>query len=389
MTSIRIKQTLALIRISMAGVLDRAGSAIVVAVSVGCAAGILVSMLSIGAGIRDMTVRNVRGDRAIATAMEGSMVAFTREKARTIAGLPGIRKSAEGNALASADAMVSVKARRASDGAKSNLTIVGMGAEFQQVYPEIRVTDGRAFRAGMREVMVGENARGLYRGLNIGDRITYQGTQWQVVGAFAANGGLAESWLLTDAQTLMTAFDLTGYHQMTIRLESPSAFSTLAEAMKHIPALGIKLEPESEVREREARSLSGMVNFLSYFIGSIMAAGAMMGALNSMYAMIEARRRDFATLRALGFRSTGIATAVLTEAIMLAAPGAIIGALIPWLIFNGNPVTFVGLNFSLAVSWELVAIGVLWAMTVGVAGGIIPAANAARTPIATGLRLDN
>lgn len=262
----KVKQLLALIRVSITGVLDRAGSAIVVAVSVGCAAGILVSMLSIGAGIRDMTVKNVRADRAIATAMEGSMVTFTRDKARTIAGLPGVRKTAAGKPLVSADAMVSVKARKAGDGTKGNLTIVGMGDEFQQVYPEIQVTEGRAFRPGMREVMVGRSAQKSYRGLGIGDRVTYQGTRWQVVGVFAANGGLAESWLLTDSQTLMSAFHLTGYQQMTIRLESPNAFPTLAAAMSSIPALGIRLEREAEVREREARSLSGMVNFLSYLI---------------------------------------------------------------------------------------------------------------------------
>lgn len=187
----------------------------------------------------------------------------------------------------------------------------------------------------------------------------------------------------------MSAFHLTGYHQMTIRLESPNAFPTLAAAMNSIPALGIRLEREAEAREREACNLSGMVNFLSYFIGSIMAAGAMMGALNSMYAMVEARRRDFTTLRALGFRSAGIATAVLVEAIMLATPGAIIGALVPWLIFNGHPVAFVGLNFSLAVPWQLVAFGIFWAVLIGLAGGFIPAINAARGSIPAGLRIDH
>jgi putative ABC transport system permease protein len=122
-----------------------------------------------------------------------------------------------------------------------------------------------------------------------------------------------------------------------------------------------------------------------------MAVGALFGALNTMYSAVSVRSREIATLRAIGFGASAVVLSVLIEAILLAVMGALIGAGLAWLFFNGNVVSTLGSNFTqvvfrLAVSPSLVALGILWACAIGLIGGLFPAIRAARLPVATALR---
>lgn len=380
------RQIVVLVGVALRNVRERLGSAAVITIGIASAVGVLVSTLAIGSGIEMMTMKNVREDRVIVRNGGELISDLSRETVQTIAAMQGIGRDADGKPLVSADVVVVAQTRRKRDGAKSGVTIMGVGEQRAKVYPEIRITAGRDFEPGLHELIVGRSAQQLHRNLEIGKQLTYRGITWTVVGTFEAASGLAESWLMTDAETLRAAFKRSGYAQMTILLESPASFADLSQALRGIPTFNIDLRRESEVRRQESRSFSGVVNFVSYFLGTIMAVGAMMGALNSMYAMVDARRREFATLRALGFASAAIALAVLVEGLILATPGAIAGVALPWLLFNGNEVTFVGLNFSLAVTADVAMMGMIWALLIGIAGGMIPASSAARVPIVNGLR---
>jgi len=118
----------------------------------------------------------------------------------------------------------------------------------------------------------------------------------------------------------------------------------------------------------------------------VMASGAIFGALNSLYASVDARRREIATLRAIGFNSGPIIVSVLLEGMLLALPGAFLGALVAWVLFNGNVVDVAGLIFKLTVTPRLLIISILWALTIGLIGASLPALRAARAPVATALR---
>ena len=117
-----------------------------------------------------------------------------------------------------------------------------------------------------------------------------------------------------------------------------------------------------------------------------MASGAIFGALNSLYASVDARRREIATLRAIGFNSGPIVLSVLIEGMVLALPGAFLGALVAWALFNGNVVDVQGLIFKLTVTPHLLVVSVFWALFIGLIGGSLPALRAARLPVATALR---
>ncbi len=128
------------------------------------------------------------------------------------------------------------------------------------------------------------------------------------------------------------------------------------------------------------------VNGLIYVVGFVMALGAAFGALNTMYAAVQARAREIATLRALGFGATSVVISVISEAIFLAVIGALIGATCAWFFFDGNPKLMGSTVFNLSVSPHLLLIGVFWALGVGLIGGLFPSIRAARLPIATALR---
>ena len=126
-------------------------------------------------------------------------------------------------------------------------------------------------------------------------------------------------------------------------------------------------------------------------LGGIMAVGALFGALNTMYSAVSVRTREIATLRAIGFGATAVVLSVLLEAMLLSVMGALIGAGLAWIFFNGNVVSTLGSNFTqvvfrLAVSPALMVLGIIWACVIGLLGGLFPAIRAARLPVATALR---
>jgi putative ABC transport system permease protein len=134
------------------------------------------------------------------------------------------------------------------------------------------------------------------------------------------------------------------------------------------------------------QQVNGILNFVSYFVGTILAVAATIGAANSLYAVVDSRRRELATLRAVGFGGAPVILATLFEAILLAVPGALIGAALAWLFFNGRAASPFGSTFHLAVTPSLALLGIVWALCMGLIGGVMPAVRAGRVPVTVALR---
>ena len=143
---------------------------------------------------------------------------------------------------------------------------------------------------------------------------------------------------------------------------------------------------EKEAIEVNFKPLNAIFNFVSYFVGTIMAIGATLGAVNSLYAMVDSRQREIATLRAIGFKSGPVILAVLLESMLLALPGALLGSLLAWVLFNGLAASPFGYSFQLSVTLPLAMLGIQWALAMGLLGGLLPALRAARMPVVTALR---
>jgi putative ABC transport system permease protein len=176
------------------------------------------------------------------------------------------------------------------------------------------------------------------------------------------------------------------------KLESPEAFVDFKDSLTGNPQLDVKVLQESEYYEAQSRVLTGLIETLGIVVTVLMGAGAVFGALNTMYAAVAARTREIATLRALGFRAGPVVISVMAESLLLALIGGVVGAVVAYLGFNGfqtstlNWASFSQLSFSFAVTPALIALGLGAALLMGLLGGLFPAVRAARLPVATALR---
>ncbi len=374
----------------------RVGTSIVIVIGIAGVVAVLISVLAMSTGMLETMENSGRDDRAIvlrngSAAESGS--ALARDAARLIQDAPGVKRDGAGKPIASAESLRLVNLFRKEDGAEVNVALRGVGPQLAELRPEVKIIQGRMFRSAVTELIVGKAAHAEFKGLNIGDQIKTRGATWTVVGVFSSDGDSHESGLMTDAETLLAADQRGGFQSVTVMLESTAAFQKFKDALTANPALAVDISREREYYRRQSETIGRVIYVIAYVVGGIMAIGAIFSALNTMYSAVSARLREIATLRAIGFGPTAMVMSVLTEALLLAFIGGVIGAAIAWLFFNGHQVsTSAGgaaaghLIFELSVSPALIATGILWAITIGLIGGLFPAVRAARLPVATALR---
>jgi putative ABC transport system permease protein len=385
----QFRQIAALLQLSLSGIPQRLGTSLVAVIGIACVVGVLISMLSMGSGLRRIAIQNNRADRAVVSSKGAQSLFASNLSTSTLAvveSAPGIKKDAEGKPLATAYVAVLVNTRRKSNHVRSISALFGVTTQFFKVYPEVEITAGRTFRPGLHELIAGKKRYEQFEGLEVGDKIRVRGADWTVVGNFSANGGGLEDLLLADADTVASAFGRTTMQTVTVLLDSPQKYYEFAGALKANPALEVDVKHEAEWSATITKTTTGILDFISYFVGTVMAIGASLGALNVMYSIIDARKREIATLRAIGFGGGPIVVSVLLESVLLSLPGALLGAAIAWAWFNGNTVHPFGTSIPLAITPALVILGIVWALVIGLIGGILPALRSARVSVTTALR---
>jgi putative ABC transport system permease protein len=370
---------------------QRLGSSLVIIVGMMGVVGVLVSVLAMTGGLRQTLLATGAPDRAVvlrngATAEVSSVL--SAEATATIMNAPGIARTPDGKAALTGDVVVAMNLGK-REGGLGALTVRGVSPESAFVRPEIRLVEGRMFEPGLREAIVGRNARSEYQGIEIGDRFPLRDTTWTIVGVFES-GDSFESGVLADSTTLLSAYQRSLVSSATVKLESAASLDEFKAALTTNPSLDVQVLRETEYYQTQSQQLQAILAVVSNVVAGIMALGALFAALNSMYAAVSSRIVEIATLRAIGFGSSGVVASVLVEAMLLAVVGALIGAAVAWLLFNGNVITMgnqvSSVAFQVRVTPALLGIGVMWACSVGFFGGLLPAIRAVRLPVATALR---
>lgn len=384
---------LAATRIGIASLPQRWGASSVIIVGIAGVVGVLVAMLAMGEGF-EATLKQTGNDTTAIMLRGGSQAetnsVINRDQAPLIGSLPGVAKDAQGRAMMSAELSQVVNLPTASTGEDANAQFRGVSDAAWAIRPQIKLIEGRKFNVGVREIVVGQGAKGQYRGLDVGKTITLGNQDWTVVGVFAA-GDAFDSELWTDIETLSSAYDRRAYQSVTVVLDGKDGFSQLKAALDNDPRLKLDVQTTRDYYSKQTEMLTNLIRILGMVIGTIMAVGAVFGALNTMYAAVAGRAREIATMRAIGFRGLPVVMAVMLETMLLALLGGVLGGLIAWAVFNGYSVATLGSNFSqvvfqFKVSPELLWSGLKWALGIGLVGGLFPALRAARLPITTALR---
>jgi putative ABC transport system permease protein len=355
---------------------------------------VLLSFLAMANGFRRTLASSGADDVAIVL-RAGSQAeinsTMTREQVRLIEEGPGIARSPDGKPLASAELYLIVDGVKRSSQTKANLPLRGLGREGAAVRKGIRIVEGRMFRPGANEVVVGKALLREFQGLELGKTAKLATSQWTVVGIFEADGSVFESEIWADLPAVQSLFKRDNIFQtVRVRLQSPASLDALKSYVDADPRLKLDVKSEAAYFADQASQTTDMIQWLGWPLAIAMALGALAGALNTMYSSVAARAVEIATLRAIGFGGFPAFVGTMVESLILTTLGGIIGATATYLVFDGFSASTLGASFTQVVFTfslgpALIVQGAILAILVGIAGGLFPAIRAARTPIVAGL----
>jgi putative ABC transport system permease protein len=374
---------------NLAALPSRAGASLVTVIGVATVIAVMLSLLGIGEGVMNSVLRNDQPDRAVVLSSGASeyMGSFSRGDVAQIAQAPGIKQSPDGKPMVQPLAAVVVELEKKDGSGTNNVLFRGTGAIGEAMNDKsLHLIAGRMFTPGLHELIVGKAAQRTYKNLDVGDTVKLRNTPWKVVGAYEDNGGIDENAIAADADTVLAAFNRTAYQSVGVQLDNPASFRKFKDTVTSNPQLQVQVKRLSQYYRDQLQGLTSLLSFVGYFVGGVMAVGVVFGALNTMYSAVDARKREIATLRAIGFGGTAVIVSVILESLILSIPGALLGAAFAWLLFNNHDIAMGGVSFAMNVTPGLVVVGLVWSLVIGLIGGLAPAIRAARLPVAQALR---
>jgi len=393
----RGRQAASVANVGISTLRQRLGSSAVIVVGIAGVVGVLVALLAMAEGYSETLKKSGSADTAIV--MRGAsasevMSVIDRETVVQVAQAPGIARNAKGEPIASDEIVVAANlpVRGGAADEEGSVQLRGVTEQAWAVRPQVKIVDGRKFTPGLRELIVGRGAARQFANLVPGAEVKLGTQPWKVAGVFAS-GDSMESEIWGDATVVADTYRRgSSRAAITVRLDDPKSFAAFKAAVESNPQIKVEAATTLDYFGKQSEGMTKIIRGMGIAVGTIMAIGAMFGALNTMFAAVAARAREIATLRAIGFPGLPVVVAVMLETMLLALVGGLIGGFLAWLIFNGySASTMAGgsvgqLAFQLHVTPELLWTGLKWALAIGFIGGLFPAVRAARLPVTTALR---
>lgn len=332
---------------------------------------------------------NIHVTRRAAGAEISSVI--DRAQAAIVESQPEIALGLDGRRLASKEVVVLITLPKRETGVATNVTTRGVGDAAFALRPQLRITEGRAFRPGSAEVIVGASIAERFGGAAAGSVLRFGGREWRVVGVFEAKGSAYDSEIWADADQLQQAFRRNAWSAVVARLADPALQLQIKARLENDPRLTLDVKAEREFFEDQSKALSNFISYLGLTLSVIFSLGAMIGAMITMYAAVANRTGEIGTLRALGFRRSSILASFLAEALLLGVIGGVAGLMLASLmqfvhISTLNWQSFSELAFSFTLTPGIIASSMAFAALMGVAGGFLPALRASRLNIVDALR---
>ena len=306
--------------------------------------------------------------------------------------LPHIAKRTDGRQIISGEPVVIINLEK-KDGGMSNITVRGVSETIKDLRPQVKLVDGRWFNWGTRELIVGTSINNRFAGAGIGDKVRFAGDDWTIVGTFEAEDSGFESEFWGDAFQLLDAFNRgNSVSTLTLKLDSPENFDAFEKAFVSDRRLNqFEAKIEQDFFEEQSEFLATFIRILGIFITVIFSLGATIGAMITMYAAVANRTVEIGTLRALGFKRRSIMVAFLFESLLVSILGGAIGLVLAsflqfFSISTLNFTSFSELQFSFAITPDIIIASLIFAGAMGVLGGFLPSVRAARLKIIDSLR---
>ena len=312
---------------------------------------------------------------------------------RIVSADPHVAAGANGRPLVSAETYVVLKVPRAGQDsfAVASVVLRGVSEQSFEVRSNIQITLGKRFASGQSEICVGAKLVGRFANVGVGEVLRFANRDWNVVCHFTAGGSSFESEIWGENEQFQSVFRGNSFQAVTFRLKDASGFDDVKRALAADQRVQLDAHRESEFYANQSQLLGNILRFLAIMITSIMAVGAVFGAVNTMYAAVASRTPEIAVLLTLGFHPRSVLASFLAESAVIALIGGIIGCLFA-LPINGvvtsttNWASFSEIAFAFRVTPGLLLAGVVFSVVMGVVGGWFPARRASQMPVVQALR---
>lgn len=384
------QQIIAVTGINLRSIPQRAGLSIATVLSIALVVAVLLGFLAMANGFRATLASSGAEDIAIVM-RSGSMSEVNSVMAgldqRLIEQSPGIVLDDQGLPMVSGEFYVIVDGTKRSSQTDANLPLRGVGPQAWALRDGFAMVEGRMFEEGMNELIVGEAILREFSGFEIGETVRLGTNEWVIVGTFSTGGSVFDSEIWTDIRVLQNLYQRgLSMQSVRVRLTSTEAIEDLRAYVESEPRLNVDIQTETEFFSGQAGGTTDFILYMGWPLTITMAIGALAGAWNTMYSSVDARIREIATLRAIGFGGFAAAIGTMIESLLLAGLGGLIGSVAIFLLLDGISASTLGSSFAQIVfSFEVTPMailnGVALSLIVGFLGGLAPAIRAATIPL--------
>ena len=354
---------------------------------------VFVLLQSLAAGIEKSSgntgdPRNIMVVRKGSTAESASLI--SRQNLTEIRYFTEIARNEKDEPIISADVLVLVNLPRRENNGEANVLLRGVTPRGMELRPQVKLSAGRWFNPGQREIVVSAKLAKRFANFDIGQSFKTGNASFTVVGWLEGGGSAFDSECWLDADECRSTFERDMYSSFLIRVPDDATGEKLIQRIENDRRFKLKAEKEVEYYKKQTMT-AAPIKWLGGFLAVMMSVGAVFAAMNTMYAAVGARTREIGTLRVLGFRRRAVVMALMIEGGFLAFLGGIIGCAAAF-YWNGYTTatmgfeTFSEIVFQFSVTPRLVVEGLIFAVVVGLIGTLFPAIRASRLPVIAALK---
>ncbi|MEM9235282.1 MAG: FtsX-like permease family protein [Verrucomicrobiota bacterium] len=276
---------------------------------------------------------------------------------------------------------------RFPDGDEAQALFRGITPSALLAHPEVQLIDGDFPRTG--EVMVGRLAwRQMKRAqssLQPGSSLVLEDQYLRVAGVFAAPGTVMESEVWMPLSDLRVLAQRDTVSCIVLRLDDPGDFAEADYFAKRRLDLELSALRESDYYARLS-SFFAPLRTMTWLTAGLIAAGALFGGLNTLYAAFASRIREMATLQAIGFNRRALLASLIQESTLASLTGALLASVVALFLLDGRVVPFSIGTFTIEINPSVAFTGILTGLLLGLIGALPPAIRCLKPALPIALR---
>ncbi len=378
---------------SLRHLLTRKTTAFLTVIGIALVVFVFVATLMLSQGLKETLAGTGSSENVIVVrsgAQNEMMSGIAREAANALLAEPEVARVGD-QPLATSDSVVLVSLKKRGSAEPSNVTIRGVGEQALSVRPQVRLTAGRNFTPGSREVLVGKAIHDGFSGTEIGQKIRLFGTEWEVVGLFDGGRSAFNSEIWGDVNAFMPTFKRDQFSSLLFKLAPGVDFAKLKPRLENDKRYQVSVMRENDFYAAQSDFLATFIRIIGGFISVVFSLGAVIGAMITMYAAVASRVREIGILRAIGFRRRAVFVAFVLECLMISLVGGVLGvalaSLMSFVAFSTtNFSTFAEVAFDFTLTPSIVVWGLGFSLLMGLVGGALPARAASRLKVLDAIR---